>query len=180
MAPTSGCRPQVRPGAAGTVAASGIPPAHRSRSGRRDPRKGTAGSTATSLDSCRPPGEYSTKIPQRGWTGADLRACCGTVTCGDGLWWMACLLMAFKRSGVHGAWCQSAATAIEPTAPSTQPAAVTAFSGLMLKADSAGRSGGAVLKGHRRTMDGENGAPGSVCAGHRMVAGGVRDHQRLG
>src|ERR1022692_734418 len=63
--------------------------------------KGTAGSTATSADSCGPPGEDSTKVPQPARTRPDGSARCGTVTCGDGLRWMACLLMACKRSGVR-------------------------------------------------------------------------------
>jgi len=53
------------------------------------------------LDSCGLPGEYSTEVPQPARTPADWSARCGTVTCGDGLRWMGCLLMACKRSGVR-------------------------------------------------------------------------------
>src|ERR1035437_2777223 len=49
----------------------------------------------------RTTGEYSTKVPQLVGTEADLCARCRTVTCGDGLRWMGCLLMPCKRSGVR-------------------------------------------------------------------------------
>jgi len=63
--------------------------------------EGAAGSTATSLDSRGPPGEYSRKVPQRSRITEDLRTPVGTVTCADTRGWTGCLLMACKRSGVQ-------------------------------------------------------------------------------
>src|SRR5450631_2193086 len=62
---------------------------------------GPARGTATSPDSCGWPGEYSTEVPQLAGTRTDRHARCRTVTCGYVLWWMGCLLMACKRSGVR-------------------------------------------------------------------------------
>ena len=58
------------------------------------------GNTATPLDSCGLPGEYSTEVPQPARTWTDWSARCRTVTCSDVLRWMGCLLMA-QRSGVR-------------------------------------------------------------------------------
>jgi hypothetical protein len=64
------CRTQHLPRCRGHCCRVRHRPAYRSRSGRRDPRRARAGSTATSVDSCRPVGEYSTEVPQpaRIWT----------------------------------------------------------------------------------------------------------------
>jgi hypothetical protein len=62
-------------------------------------RRMTAKGSSTGEQGVMSCSSYSRKVPQPARTRVHSRAPARTVTCGDGLRWMCCLLMACKRLG---------------------------------------------------------------------------------